>query len=210
MKNKVVLCALAAVSSGAAAQTGSLSIVPSIDTLDWTTETTMTLSVFGDADFATHIAGGAFGIQVTGGENTIVNMTGTAADWGALGERDIGYSGNGMYDGLIYGQLIHLPQLPPDPASALGSGPVLLGTVEVTFSAGYLGSAHFAVVDPGTDFVMQVFDEINEDGGGLIGTYTTLSGSEMSYGSATVQVVPSPSAIGMLGLGGLIASRRRR
>ena len=103
-----------------------------------------------------------------------------------------------------------MPFLLPDPESALANGPVLLGTIEVEYSTGFLGSAHFAVVDPETDFVMQVFDELNDDDGGLPGTYTELQASDINFGSASVQIVPSPNALSIFGVMGMLATRRRR
>ena len=203
MKSAITLAAVAGLASVAAAQTGSLSIVASAGTVDTTgASATVTLAVYGDADFGTAIAGGAFGLSATGGAGVVTGMTGAAAAWGALGEQDNGHAGDGNYNGLIFGQLIFPPFINPDPGSLLGNGPVLLGTVTVTFAANSSGVVDWTTTSAG-DFVMEIFEDNGADG-----VFTQLTA--VAAGSASVNVVPAPSAMALLGLGGLVAGRRRR
>ncbi|MEQ9206971.1 MAG: PEP-CTERM sorting domain-containing protein [Phycisphaerales bacterium] len=214
MKKAILCAAVAGIAAAASAQTGSLSIVASQATVDWTTTSSFTLSVFGDADFGSHLAGGAFAINSTGiGSGAINNMVGSAAAWGGLGEEDQGYAGGGTYNGLIFGQVIFLPFIAPDAASALGSGPVLLGSVVVSIDPGTNGVIDFTTAEvQGVNdiFVLEVFDDAANPGGNPPGESTQLFDASIDFGSTSVNLIPAPSAMALLGLGGLVAGRRRR
>jgi len=197
MKNAITLAAIAGIASAAAAQTGALSIVPSDLVVDSTVQTSFTLSVYGNADFGTHVAGGEFAISATGG--SMVNaMTGDTAAWGALGLNDRGHTGGGNHAGLVFGQLIFPPFIPPAAESALG--PVLLGVMTVSIDADSAGIIDFSTTN-GLGFIMEIYNEAD-------GSFTQLTAAD--FGGAQVEIVPAPSAMALLGLGGLVAGRRRR
>jgi len=200
MKNAIVMTAVAGIASAAAAQSGSFSIVPSVSTIDSSVSTNFTLSVYGDADFGTHIAGGEFALSATGG-SMVNGMTGATAAWGALGLNDRGHTGGGNHAGLVFGQLIFPPFIDPDAASAL-PGPVLLGIISVSIDANSTGVINWTTAAGQGTFELEIYDSSNE-------SFTQLVG--VGAGNATVNVVvPAPSALALLGLGGLVAGRRRR
>ena len=199
MKNAIALAAVAGIASAAAAQSASLSIVPSATTIDSTVTTSFTLSVYGDADFGTAFAGGEFGLSATGG-SMVNGMTGAAAAWGAGFQNDRGHAGAGNHDGLVFGQLIFPPVLNPAPESAL-PGPVLLGVMTVSIDASSAGVIDWSTAAGMGDFILEVFD--NGDA-----SFTQLT--SVDHGTARVNIVPAPSAMALLGLGGLVAGRRRR
>jgi len=196
----VVLGAVAGLASVAGAQTVTLSIVPSSVTFDITITSSFTLSVYASADFGSHIAGGEFAISAVGATNNITGMTGEAAVWGALGENDRGYDGNGGHNGLVFGQLIFPPFIPPAAESALAGGPVLLGVMTVTVEPDFCGFVDFSTIN-GLGFVLEIYDESDE-------SFTQVT--DVIHGSASVGLLPAPSSVALLGLGGLIAGRRRR
>ncbi len=204
MKSTLALVAVAGLASVAAAQSGSLSITSSAATVDTTgAAATFTLSVWGDADFGTAIAGGAFSLSAAGGAGIISDMSGAAADWAALGFQDNGHAGDGNYNGLIFGQLIFPPFIPAAPESMLGNGAVLLATFSVTAAADSSGTVDWSTGGGVGDFILEIF---TDDGGS--GSFTQLT--SVDFGGASVRVVPAPSAMALLGLGGLVAGRRRR
>ena len=190
--------------SGAWAQTGSLSIVPSAFTVDTTgASATFTFGVYGDADFGTAIDGGSFRLLGAVGIGVVTDMSVTPAPWASLGFFDHGYVQGANYNGVVYGQLI-FPQggLPPAPDSLLGNGPVLLSTFTVTLAADSVSTFDVSTAGGIEDYVLGIYD-------GQTKIVTPLD-AEISFGSARVIIVPAPSTLAMIWLGGLAAGRRRR
>tara|TARA_R110002073_G_scaffold147687_3_gene300795 strand:+ start:122123 stop:122758 length:636 start_codon:yes stop_codon:yes gene_type:complete len=206
MKNAIALAAVAGIATAAAAQSGSLSIVASQATVDSTLTTSFTLSVYGDADFATHITGAAFNLNASGGD-MVTDMVASGAAWGGLGFEDQGHTGGGN-TGMIMGQITFLPFIAPDPASALGNGPVFLGSFAVTIAADSSGTIDWSLAGGIGTFALEVIDVNANPGGNPPGLITQLASPD--FGSVSVNVVPAPSAMAVLGLGGLVAGRRRR
>ena len=192
----IALAAIAGLAAAASAQNFSLTLVPSTMTVDTSGgAATFTMTVFGDADVGTHLLGGAFGLAANGGGDTVQGMTWSPAAWSAF-NTDGGYAGNGNYNTVVYGQLVIPGIFPPAPGSELGSA---IGSFSVTVDgAGVLDYQLTA----GSPFTLEVVDEVSgatqNDAGGI------------SLGGATINVVPAPSAMALLGLGGLVAGRRRR
>jgi hypothetical protein len=211
MKNAIALAAVAGIASAAAAQSASLSIVASQSVVDSTMTSSITLSVYGDADFGTHITGAAFTMNAAGGAGVVDSMSqdGVAA-WGALGEDDFGDAGDGNYAGTIMGQIVFLPFIQPDAASALGNGPVFLGSFTVNIAAGSDGVIDWTVGGGIGTFAIEIIDVNANPGGNPPGEVTGVA--DANFGSARVVVngIPAPSAMAVLGLGGLVAGRRRR
>ncbi len=207
MKNALCLISVAGLASIASAQSGSLSIVASASTIDTTFgSATITLAVYGDADFGTAIAGGEFAIDGTKSvDGSVLDMTGTAAAWGALGEQDNGYAGGGSYNGLIFGQLIFPPFINPDAASMLSGGPVLLGNVTVTIAEQTCGVWDWTLAAGDGPFVLEIFTD-----NGAEGEFTQLTSADISFGSASIQIIPAPSSLALLSVSGLAMTRRRR
>lgn len=192
----IAFAAVAGLAAAASAQDFSLTLVPSAMTVDTSMgAATFTVTAFGDSTFGTHILGGAFGINASSGADTVQDMSWAAAAWSAF-NTDGGYAGNGNYDQVVFGQLVIPGIFPPAAGSELGSA---LGSFTVT-----VDGAGTLVLDmtAGTPFSLEAVDENT----GL----TMADAGTASLGSATINVVPAPSAMALLGLGGLVAGRRRR
>lgn len=202
MKNTLALIAVAGIATVASAQSGSLSMTSSAASVDTSgAAATFTLSVWGDADFGTHIGGGGFALSATGGAGIVTSMAASVPAWGALGFEDNGAAGDGNYNAVIFGQLIFPPIIAPSADSALGNGAVLLATFSVTAAADSTGTIDWSTADAGGDFVLEIYDEADA-------SFTRLT--SVDFGGVSVNVVPAPSAMALLGLGGLVAGRRRR
>lgn len=195
MKNVITAAAVAGFASLAAAQNFSLSIVPSSTVIS--PSSSFTLSVFGDADVGTHLLGGGFSIDSNG--DCVQSMQWTPASWSAF-NTDGGYAGGGDYNQVVFGQLVIPDIFPPAPGSENGA---LIGSffVQMDPAAGDF-SIDFQLV-AGSPFTLETVDSTTGE------TYQSSSGN-LSLGSATVRVVPTPGVLSMLGLGGLAATRRRR
>jgi len=202
MKNTIVLAAVAGIASAAAAQSGSLSIVPSVSTIDSTVSTSFTLSVYANADFGTHVFGGGFNMANAGGAGIVSDMNFAVETWAAFGANDFGHAGDGNHDGIRYGQFFIPGLTPPLAESALVDGQLLIGVFTVDIAANSAGIIDWSTLNnPGSTSLLEIFD--NGDN-----STTQLQGEQ---GSARVTVVvPAPSSMALLGLGGLVAGRRRR
>jgi MYXO-CTERM domain-containing protein len=195
MKNAVALIAVAGIASVAAAQNFSLSMTPSVSS---TVEGgSFTVTVFGDADTGSHLLGGAFGLSSDSA--LIDSMSWTNAAWSAF-NTDGGYAGNGNYNEVIFGQLVIPGIFPPAPGSELGSA---IGSFQVNLAGSGTGIIDFQLVASAGDFSLQSVDSVS-------GALADDSQGQLSLGSARVTVTPAPSALALLGLGGLAAGRRRR
>ena len=197
MKNTVALIAVAGLASVAAAQNFDLTIVSSETSV--ANGESFTLTVYGDASAGTHMLGGGFSLN---SDSALVgNMSWDSASWDAF-PTDGGYAGNGNYNAVIFGQLV-IPGVPPFDVPAAGSElGEAIGTFTVTAADSGEGVITFQLGEE-SPFTLQSID-INS---GLL--YDSTAG-ELSLGSVDVRVTPAPSALALLGLGGIAAGRRRR
>ncbi len=209
MAKHIVIASLAGIASGTFAQTASLSIVASQSVVDITMTTAITLSVYADADFGTHITGAAFTLNALGDNGTItyVESNGAAA-WGALGEDDFGDGGQGNHNGLVMGQVVFLPYIQPDVASALGHGPVFLASFTVGIRSGVGSIIDWSVGGGIGTFALEVIDVNGNPGGNPPGVVTQVA--DPVFRSTRVYMFPAPSSGALLGLSVLVANRRRR
>lgn len=195
MKNAVALIAVAGIASVAAAQNFSLTVVPS--TTSVAEGGTFTLSVYGDADQGTHMLGGAFSLS---SDNALVDsMSWSNAAWSAF-NTDGGDAGNGNYNEVIFGQLVIPGIFPPAAGSELGG---LIGSFQVNLAAAGAGIIDFQLNASTGPFSLQSVDSVS-------GALFDNSNGQLSLGSTRVTVTPAPSALALLGLGGIAAGRRRR
>lgn len=200
MKNAIALAAVAGLATAASAQSWSLSISGAPASIDTTVTTVFTVDIIANADFGTHVSGGSFELDSTGADAAVVNVTASAAMWAAVGENDRGYLGNGDHAGLVFGQVIFPPFFPPSADSALPGA--IVGSLVIEVLAGSEGILNLNLAADGqSPFGLEIWNE----GDGAFNN--TAAGS---YGSASVNLVPAPSAMALLGLGGLVAGRRRR
>jgi len=196
MKNALALIAVAGIASAASAQNFSLSIAGAPTSV--AEGATFTIDIIGDADVGTHMLGGSF--TMSSNSALVSNITWSNASWSAF-NTDGGYAGNGNYGANIFGQLV-IPGVPPFDVPAVGSElGSAIGSFQVTLGAGT------GVLDLGlgaeSPFTLQVLD-VNT------GTLSDSSQGQLSLNGASINVTPAPSALALMGLGGLVAGRRRR
>ena len=200
MKSTLALVALAGFATAATAGNSfSLSIVGAPATVDTSAgAVTITVDVIGDASFGTHMLGGAFGVQ---SDSALVSsMTWSNAAWSSF-NTDGGYAGNGNYNDVIFGQLV-LPGVPPFDVPAMGSElGQAIGSFQIVIAEGF-GSIELAFTNA-SPFNLEVIDANS-------GATANSANGDLSLNGATIRVVPAPSAMALLGLGGLVAGRRRR
>ena len=194
MKNAVALIALAGIASVASAQNFALTVVPSAASVG--EGGSFTLSIYGDADVGTHYLGGAF--DLTSDSALVDSMSWSNAAWSAF-NTDGGYAGNGNYNQVIFGQLVIPGIFPPAAGSEIGD---LIGSFQVNLAAMGTGDIVFQL-GAASPFTLQTVDSVS-------GALADDSMGQLSLGSATVSVTPAPSALALLGLGGIAAGRRRR
>ncbi len=194
--------AIAAIAGFAAAASAGSSFSLSIAGAPMTVDTSMgaatfTVDVIGDSTFGTHMLGGAF--SLTSGSSNVLAMAWTPAAWSAF-NTDNGYAGGGDYNTVIFGQLV-IPGVPPfdqpAPGSELGSA---IGSFQITVEgAGVLDLS----LNAASPFSLEVIDLVS-------GTTANSSSGSLNLNGASINLVPAPSAMALLGLGGIVAGRRRR
>jgi len=197
MKNALALIAVAGIASAASAQNYSLSIAGAPTSV--AEGAVFTIDVVGNADIGTHMLGGSFSLST--GSALVSSMTWTNASWSAF-NTDGGYAGAGDYNAVIFGQLI-IPGIPgfdtPAAGSELGG---VIGSFQVTLAATGSGVVDFSI-NPQSPFTLQVIDIAS-------GVLSDSASGQLTLNGASVNVTPAPSALALIGLGGLAAGRRRR
>lgn len=191
--------AIAAVAGFAAAATAgnsfSLSIVGAPMTVDTSMgAATFTVDVVGDSSFGTHLLGGAF--SMVSGSSNVTAMSWSANAWSVF-NTDNGYAGNGDYNQVVFGQLVIPGIFPPAPGSELGG---VIGSMQITVEGAGVLNLDLAGGNP---FSLETVDANSG------ATASSATGS-LSLNGASINLVPAPSAMALLGLGGLVAGRRRR
>ncbi len=197
MNNRtVVVLGLCGLASSALAQNFSLTLVPSVLTIDTSGgAATVTVTVIGDADVGDYLLNGSFGIESNSA--SVIDMQWEPADWSQFND-DGGHAGNGNYNQVIFGQL--LSNFFPPPDSSLFGNPI--GAFQVTFAEGSIGRVDMSFVE-GMPYTLSTIgwpslDEYESSDGNL-----TLNG-------ITLTLVPSPGAASLLAFAGAVAARRVR
>lgn len=206
MKNAIALIAVAGLAGAASAQ--SLNISSTATTLDTSGgDVVFTISISANADFAGEAINGAIIGLGASGDNAGVATNGIAINhpgWGTpTFNTDAGGDGNDGHNGMGFGQLGGI--LPTAPDSLLSAAPVDLGSFQITVAAGSEGTLSYSLTQPNQNLFIETYDS------NLAAPGTTqFQLSQIDVGGITVNFVPAPSALAMLGLGGLVAGRRRR
>ncbi len=209
MNKCMTLAAIAGLTTIAAAgpvEEFSLSLVGPADGLSGST---ITIDVYGDSSFGTHLLGGEFNLTSSGDTEAISDIRWTPAGWSTangLGE----YDGNGNHNGVIFGQLIVFTDLfdfLPGAGSELGSR---IGSFQVDFHGGDVCLIDFGLsTSPNPDrFALKAadVDEVNR----TVQTMDSSEGNLTLNGLRINALCPSPSGVALLGFGGLAVTRRRR
>ena len=198
MKYAITTLAVAGLATVAGAQDFSITMNSSNEILSFST---ITIDVTADASVGTHFLGGGFTVDAALSGFEILDMTWTAAAWSQF-NTDEGHDGDGNYGQVIVGQLV-IPGVPPFDVPAVGSSlGESLGSFQIQIgqlSASWSIDLDMVATDP---FALEVID---------VNTGTSFRSSN---GNLTLNgfhaAVPTPSAMALLGLGGLAATRRRR
>ena len=136
MKHALPIIAIAGLSFQATAQE-EFSITFGDITGTVATGAVLSVEVFGDSTFGTHMMGGGFGVSAVTNNFEVLDMSWANAQWSAF-NTDNGHNGGGNYESVIFGQIISggLPGWDiPAPDSALGNP---IGTFQI--EVGQLGS----------------------------------------------------------------------
>lgn len=192
----VLYASVAGLASISSAQNFSLTLAPSVTTLDSIGGGLFTIDVYADADVGTHIDECAFGLQSN--SFGVTDIVWTPAEWAAYSFDD-GYAGNGNHNTVNFGQVIIPGILPPSPDSYLGQrvGSFVVSTIE------FYGVFDFDLVARDT-YSLRVYDEVS-------GSFYANEPTNLSlYGFSINAVAPAPPSAAALMLSGLMCSRRRR
>jgi len=208
MKNAIALAAVAGLATGAMAQ--DLSLTPSGTTFDTSGgSVTFTVLAFADNFAGEEAVSGTGNIGISGSGSAVGGVTDVTVlrpAWANLFGIDGAFDGNGGHTGADGGQIILEPFFPPAPDSLFANGPVNFFGWTYTVAAGTVGSLDLAMFEEAnTSFIIQTFDA-DAPAPGL----TDWREGDVNLSGATVNFVPAPSAMALLGLGGLVAGRRRR
>ena len=190
----LLVAGVAGFASQTSAQNFVLTIVPSSTTI--ADGDSFSLSVYGNADVGTHLLGGAFSLN---SENAVIDsITWNPAAWSQF-NTDGGYAGNGNYNQVIFGQLVIPGIFPPAPNSELGS---LIGAFQVNTVAGGVGYVDFHLI-AGSPFTLESVDSITGH------TFQSSTG-DLTLGSTSVLVYPTPGVLSGFAVCALVRTRRRR
>ena len=205
MKNTIALIALAGIASAATAGGETFSLtMDTVASVDATDAVTITVDVIGDSSFGTHLLGGEFGLS-SGSNSMITDIRWTNAEW-STANGDGGYDGAGNNGTVVFGQLVVLTDLfdfLPGAGSELGGS---IGSFQIDIAAGSSGTLDLSFLT--TDrFALKTVDvdTVNRTTASMDSNSGTLS-----LNGASIEVTPAPSAMALLGLGGIAAGRRRR
>lgn len=201
MKNVFAIAAVAALAGAATAQDFTITAMAPASVNPGETYTVDFWGAVdgGFVDGTSAIAG--FGVDAMGSGSvagvTAANIAGWAAGFGVAG------TVNGAnVEGISGGQLANLFGI-LNPGIDL-SNPILLFSIDVT--AGASGSVTYVAGNPNVNGGLSFYPD-NEDGASIVAPND--SGTTLTMVSATTSIVPAPASIALLGLGGLVARRRR-
>jgi hypothetical protein len=215
MKNTVFLMALAGFATTAVAQDFILSISGAPATIDASSGAVFTIDVIGDATIGTYINGAGFGLS-SASNPMISNIQWTPIPQYGF-HTDDGFDGEGN-NGLV---AVFNIQLPLHSRGGNFWDDLLLGTsmgqFQITLAPGSFGQLDLDLIagatyfDPPSPFSMKTMDLDPNDPFGVWTIYSDeIKGSSLILNGASINVVPAPSALALLGLGGLAVSQRRR
>lgn len=221
MNKTALVIALAGLTTAAVAEDFILSIAGAPATIDATNGAVFTIDVIGDATIGTHIAAGVFGLS-SGSNSMITNIQWTPDPMYAF-VTDEGYDGEGNNGLVVVGNIFNLPCILGDGDGDGDDDPLMdlllgsaIGQFQITLAPGSFGELNLDLIagptfSPNIAFSMQAvtpnYDDIFEiwplfDDG--------MPGGNLILNGASINVVPAPSALALLGFSGFAATRRNR
>ena len=202
MKNVFAIAAVAALAGAATAQDFTITAVAPAAVNPGETYTVEFWGAVSGADFVDGFSAMAgFGVDALGSGSVASVTEATIADW-AAGFGVPGTVNGANVEGISGGQLANLFGI-LNPAIDL-SNPIMMFTIEVT--AGASGSITYVAGNPNVNGGLSFYPD-SQDGASIIAPND--AGTTLSMVSATTTIIPAPASIALLGLGGLVARRRR-
>ncbi len=202
MKNVFAIAAVAALAGAATAQDFTITAMAPTEVNPGETYTVQFWGAVSGASFVDGVSAIAgFGVDAMGSGSVAGVTTATIADW-ALGFGVPGTVNGANVEGISGGQLANLFGI-LNPGIDM-SNPILLFSIDVT--AGASGSITYAAGNPNVNGGLSFYPD-NEDGASIVAPND--AGTTLSFISATTNIIPAPASIALLGLGGLVARRRR-
>ncbi|MEM6257213.1 MAG: PEP-CTERM sorting domain-containing protein [Planctomycetota bacterium] len=154
----------------------------------------------GDNDFGLYV-GGSTPINISGGD------TDTRGNFVAIYERD-------SNNDLLGVSVIGLADASADPDPRVFTTPSLFGqdpSYDTIFIArDGINDFEIGYYDSGTRIVLADFDNQTGNDGSVVGFYADVRAAENLGGLDNLTVIPEPSSLALMGLGGLLITRRRR
>ncbi len=205
MKNAVALVVVAGVAAAASAQDFSIDMVAPATVAQGGT---YTVEVWGSVSGGSFVDGvsamAGFGIDAlaTGGAGLVAGTSaGVVSGW-AAGFGNEGVVNGADINGVSGGQIANIFNL--NPGIDL-SNPILLFTFDVT-AGNEVGDITYTPGNPNVNGALSYYPS-STDGASVIAPND--DGTTITYNGATTSVVPAPASLALLGLGGLVARRRR-
>lgn len=201
MKNVIAIAVVAGVAGAAVAQdftiaaTAPASVNPGET---YTVEFWGSVSGGSWADGTSAMAG--FGVDALGSGAIASHTNATIADWAAGFGVEGATVGNDVV-GVSGGQLANVFNLNPNIDM---SNPILLFSIDVT--AGAAGNIVYVAGNPNVNGGLSYYP-VSTAGASVVAP--NHAGTTLSFVAATTTIVPAPASIALLGLGGLVARRRR-
>ncbi|RMH09887.1 MAG: hypothetical protein D6695_12380 [Planctomycetota bacterium] len=206
MKNTLAIVAIAGIAAAATASDFEIYMVAPATA---NPGDTYTVEVWGSVsggqwvDGVSAMAGfGIDAIATAGASGVAANGGSVIADWAASFGTDGTVVGADLI-GTSGGQLANVFNLNPNIDM---SNPIMLFTFDVTVDAGFVGDITYTPANPNPNGGLAYYP-VSTEGASVIapnddGTTLTLTG-------ATTSIIPAPASLALLGLGGLVARRRR-
>jgi len=202
MKNVFAIAAVAALAGVATAQDFTITAVAPAEVNEgefYTVEFWGAVSGASFVDGLSAIAG--FGVDAMGSGNIASVSVATGVDWN-LGFFVEGVVNGSNVEGISGGQLANLFGI-LNPAIDL-SNPIMLFTIQV--EAGTVGTATYVAGNPNINGGLSFYPD-NQDGASIVAPND--AGTTLTMIAATTNIVPAPASLALLGLGALVARRRR-
>ncbi|KAA0214199.1 MAG: PEP-CTERM sorting domain-containing protein [Leptolyngbya sp. PLA3] len=166
---------------------------------------TYTVEFWGQVEGGSFVAGtsaiAGFGVDALGTGNVAAVSTATIATW-AAGFGVAGTVNGANVEGISGGQLANLFGF-LNPNIDL-SNPIMLFSIDVT--VGGFGDITYVAGNPNPNGGLSYYP-VSTDGASVVAP--NHAGTTLTFISATTSVVPAPASLALLGLGGLVARRRR-